>query len=312
MIKKILFGALLISAGAITAQNLELKSSSDSLIDGRTYYIYGTSAALSATKIHVANSSASPVEFGIIVREIANPTASDWQVCFGTDCFIANDGVATDQSFVGNTVPAIVPANGAYDGSKVAPFSFGWSSGDWGVWKVKVSNVSNINDNQEAYVVWTADGTFTGDINGDRILDANEVAGDIDNNGVIDGSEISGDMNGDGVINEWEVMGDPKGNSVISNVDITSVSELGKRNVGFDVYPNPVLDNLTVNYAIEGSFNSARVDVYDLLGQRVESHMINNNNGSLKLNVSALHTGVYFYAIKVNEETIKTERVIVR
>jgi len=36
------------------------------------------------------------------------------------------------------------------------------------------------------------------------------------------------------------------------------------------------------------------------------------NKGQLNLSVNNLHAGIYFYAIKVNEKTIKTVRVIVK
>lgn len=308
MMKNLLFGALVISAGALVAQNLDLKDEGDNSIGGYTHYIYDTGVNLAETKVHVSNSSASPIVFDITVFELANSTPSDWQVCFGVNCFIANHSVSTGQSFSSATAPA----SGSYNDSKIAPFSFGWANGDWGVWRVKINDVSNVIDSSSAYIVWTMGGAFAGDQNGNTIVDGSEIAGDIDGNGTIDGSEITGDMNGDGVINVWEVSGDSNGNGVIDNGEVLAITEINKKDVNFSIYPNPVADNLTINYSIDGDFNDARVDVYDLLGQKVESHRVTKNKGQLNLSVNNLHAGIYFYAIKVNEKTIKTERVIVK
>ena len=79
-----------------------------------------------------------------------------------------------------------------------------------------------------------------------------------------------------------------------------------------NAYPNPATDNLTISYAIEGNNNNARMDVYDVLGQKVTSHALNSNKGQVNLNVDNLNAGVYFYSIKVDNKAIRTERVIVK
>ena len=263
---------------------------------------------MAETKFHVENSSASPINFDISVWEMANSTSTDWQVCFGVNCYIANNSVSTAQTFSSATAPA----GGTYNDSKVAPFSFGWSAGDWGVWRMRVTDVSNSSDSSTAYIVWTMGGTFAGDQNANTIVDGSEIAGDINGNGTIDSGEITGDMNGDGVINPWEVSGDANGNGFIDNGEVLSTIELAKNSVTIKAYPNPVSSNLTINYSIEGNVDNARVDVYDVLGQVVSTYKLSNNKGQLKVNVDALTSGVYFYAIKVNDETIRTERVIVK
>jgi len=77
-------------------------------------------------------------------------------------------------------------------------------------------------------------------------------------------------------------------------------------------YPNPATDNLTISYVIDGNTNNARMDVYDVLGQKVTSHALNSNKGQVNLKVDNLNAGVYFYSIKVDNKAIRTERVIVK
>jgi len=172
--------------------------------------------------------------------------------------------------------------------------------------------VSNTSDSSTAYVYWAVAGTFAGDINGNTKVDGAEIAGDVDLNGTIDGSEITGDMNGDGIINPWEVSGDANGNGIIDNGEVLSTIEFTDDNVAFSAYPNPASSNLTINYSIEGDNDNARVDVYDVLGQVINSFEITDRKGQLTLNVENMNSGIYFYAIKVNEKTIRTERVIVK
>lgn len=308
MIKKILFIATIISVGFVSAQNLELKDESDNSIDGLTHYIYDTGINMANTKFHVANSSANVINFDCSVWELGNPTLSEWQVCFGINCYIANDGDPNEQTYA--SAPA--PAMGSYNDLKIAPFSFGWSNGDWGVWRVRVFDGANSGDSSTCYIVWTMGGTFSGDQNGNNIVDGSEIAGDMNANGTIDGGEITGDMNGNGVIDVWEVLGDANGNGIIDNGEVTSVVEFNEDNVMFNTYPNPVLNNLTVSYALEGNADNARVDVYDVLGQKINTYTLSNNKGQLNVNVESLNSGVYFYTIKVNEKTIRTERVIIK
>lgn len=92
----------------------------------------------------------------------------------------------------------------------------------------------------------------------------------------------------------------------------TSVEEIDKNAVKLSAFPNPASADLTINYSIKASYNTAEVKVYDVLGQEVVSRVLDANQGQVDLNVSNLNSGVYFYAIKVDEQTIRTERIIVQ
>lgn len=310
MIKKILFVTALISSGLLSAQNIELQDVNNNSIEGGTHYIYDTGTNLEVTKFHVANSSSGAITFDARVYELSNPIGSGMQICFGSACYLATAGVATAQQF--GDVAAVAPASGSYNDFKVAPFSGSWVTGNFAKWRVVAVDAANAADSSGACIVWTFGGTFAGDQNSNKIVDGTEIAGDIDGNGIIDGSEITGDMDGSGWIDVCEVGGDANGNGKIDNGEVLSVSELTEDNVDFDAYPNPVRDNLTINFAIEGTVNSARIDVYDVVGQQVASHTLNTAKGQINMSVSDLNAGVYFYSIKVDEKTIRTERVIVR
>ena len=91
-----------------------------------------------------------------------------------------------------------------------------------------------------------------------------------------------------------------------------SLDEINSDEVKLNAFPNPATNNLTINYSVNGDFNRANVEMYDVLGQKLISEDLTTSNGQVKLNVSNLNAGVYFYSIRVNGQAIKTERVIVQ
>lgn len=95
-------------------------------------------------------------------------------------------------------------------------------------------------------------------------------------------------------------------------VNPTSIDELSANSVKFSAYPNPTSGDLTVNYNIDVEDANNTLAVYDVVGKKVKSYTLLKNKGQLKLNVSDLNPGVYFYTVNVNGKALKTERVIVR
>lgn len=309
MIKKLLFIATFVFSGALIAQNLTLENSVGTSIEGKTYYFYDSGFSLSETKFHVSNSSASNINFGIKMYEIANSVPEDWQVCFGTDCRTATKSIAAAQDYKSATVNATA----SYDSVKIAPFSFSWSGGEWGVWRITIYDTLNTTDSSSAYVYWEAGGKPTGDINSNGVIDGNEVAGDIDEDGAATGNEIVGDVNGNGMIDPWEVGGDSNGNGVIDgNEHPLSVSEISADQIYFSAYPNPTNGVLTINYNIDANSAKNTLEVFDVVGKKVKSYALIGNKGKLELNVNDLNAGVYFYSVNVDGQALKTERIIVK
>jgi len=92
-----------------------------------------------------------------------------------------------------------------------------------------------------------------------------------------------------------------------------SVEELTENDVEISAYPNPASGSeVTVTYDVAKNVDHAELVMHDLVGKELDSYVLNTNENKLKLNVSGLNSGVYFYAIKVNKKTLKTERLIVR
>jgi hypothetical protein len=310
MIKKILFALTVLGTVSLVAQNLTLQDDQSNSIEGKTVYFYGNGSAMSETKLYVANGSASNIVFDARVYELANLPGSDLQICFGTACYTATAGISAAQ--FAYDAAAISPAMGYYNDFKVAPFAFSWSAGASAKWFVSVVNSTNLNDSSSACIIWTVDGTFAGDLNANTFWDSGEIAGDLNGNGIIDAGEKTGDMDGSGTIDVCEVAGDINGNGIIDNGEVLSAKEFMKNNAKLETYPNPVSDNLTINYSLDRNTDNVRIDVYDVVGQIIRTYALSSSEGQLKVNVDGINSGVYFYAIKVDGETIKTERVIVK
>jgi len=209
--KKIVLSIILVIASNLMfAQSFELRDHNDLLMLANDNEFRASGAPLSETKFHVRNATTNPITFGVKMYEISNPTLSEWQVCFGVNCFIANDGDPSQQIFLSQSVAGC----DTYTGLKIAPFAFGWQYGDEGTWRITVYDIANPNDSVSSIVTWKY--TLAGDINSNELYDIGEISGDVDESGVIDANEIAGDIDGDYVMwSSGEFIGDVNGNGIL-------------------------------------------------------------------------------------------------
>lgn len=77
-------------------------------------------------------------------------------------------------------------------------------------------------------------------------------------------------------------------------------------------YPNPASNYVDIDYNLPAEVESASIKVMSLLGSVVKESNITDSMGKLRLNVSDLNSGVYFYSVVINSEVIRTEKLIVR
>jgi hypothetical protein len=87
---------------------------------------------------------------------------------------------------------------------------------------------------------------IAGDVNGDGQITDPEIAGDTNGNGVIDGDEIAGDTNGDGQITDPEIAGDTNGDGVIDgdeiSGDVNGDGQITDPEIAGDTNGNGVID----------------------------------------------------------------------
>jgi hypothetical protein len=77
----------------------------------------------------------------------------------------------------------------------------------------------------------------------------------------------------------------------------------------FLIYPNPATESLYVNrYTVSGT---ATVQLYDVMGQKINSYSFPAGKKELKISTSKFSSGIYFVQL-VNDDTFSTKKFIVR
>jgi hypothetical protein len=84
-------------------------------------------------------------------------------------------------------------------------------------------------------------------------------------------------------------------------------NEVSGERVAF--YPNPVNEDLKLEYKIPVSSKVAKIKVYDLNGRLVEDYRISPSTDHILL-PSNYNNGLYLYSLEVDGQIIKTEKII--
>lgn len=82
----------------------------------------------------------------------------------------------------------------------------------------------------------------------------------------------------------------------------------------FNAYPNPATSQVTVQYELANrtAGDNAQIIITSLVGNKVYSQAINNNNGKASIDLSTLVAGIYFYSLEVNGQIVSTKKLIVK
>jgi len=78
-----------------------------------------------------------------------------------------------------------------------------------------------------------------------------------------------------------------------------------------NVYPNPSLGSVNFDIALESFATDAKLIIHNLLGERVWSTSIMNNEQKIVLGEGELTPGIYFYSIEANGRVAITEKLII-
>ena len=78
-----------------------------------------------------------------------------------------------------------------------------------------------------------------------------------------------------------------------------------------NAYPNPANSFTSLDYDMNGVKN-ARLVIYNFLGSVVKEIEITNSYGNLKVNTSDFDEGIYFYSLLINNEALKTQKLIIK
>ncbi|CAI8423210.1 MAG: Uncharacterised protein [Flavobacterium sp. SCGC AAA160-P02] len=99
---------------------------------------------------------------------------------------------------------------------------------------------------------------------------------------------------------------DPHAGNMNGTVTVTSTAGVTENKVlRFDIYPNPALDELSIQ--LPQGMNKATVSVFDYLGRLIKTQSLSSDNA--KLDVSFLSSGLYLISINADGK-IGTQRFI--
>ncbi|MBA3683157.1 MAG: T9SS type A sorting domain-containing protein [Bacteroidetes bacterium] len=74
-------------------------------------------------------------------------------------------------------------------------------------------------------------------------------------------------------------------------------------------FPNPVSDNLKLDYKIPENSKNARIKIYDISGKLIENYRISASTDHILL-PSSYNNGLYLYSLEVDGVIIKNEKII--
>lgn len=86
---------------------------------------------------------------------------------------------------------------------------------------------------------------------------------------------------------------------------------LGNQSGISESYPNPAQDVAKINYALTAGWNKAELMVYSMLGAQVRKIDLTEDQGTIKMNVANLPSGMYFYTLMVDDKSIVTKKMLV-
>jgi hypothetical protein len=79
-----------------------------------------------------------------------------------------------------------------------------------------------------------------------------------------------------------------------------------------DVYPNPAVDQATVEYTLFSGNVKAKIMIHNLLGNIIDEVPLPQSENRVKIRADALNSGVYFYTLYLDNEGVVTRKLLVR
>ena len=93
--------------------------------------------------------------------------------------------------------------------------------------------------------------------------------------------------------------------------DVDAVEDYSSVEVFSNAYPNPASNVVSFDYNMPFDAQSASVAIYNMMGQEVIRQDVNVGGSRMSINVSDLTDGVYFYSLIVNNQAVKTNKLVV-
>lgn len=78
-----------------------------------------------------------------------------------------------------------------------------------------------------------------------------------------------------------------------------------------DPFPNPASTFVKINYQFPSAGDNGELKIMDLTGKTVMTYPLNGSGNTLRINVSDLTRGLYFFTIYYKGQLIKSNKLIV-
>ena len=78
----------------------------------------------------------------------------------------------------------------------------------------------------------------------------------------------------------------------------------------YKLYPNPNNGNMVLDYTINET-DKAIMEIYDVSGKLIRSYSLNPASNQLILNEDKLNNGAYFYQLRVNNQLVQSDKLII-
>lgn len=102
------------------------------------------------------------------------------------------------------------------------------------------------------------------------------------------------------VVVKYDTSPDGINEAILNNI---SVSE---------IYPNPASDVVNIDYDMPYEVKEASVKIVNILGAVVKEQQINTRYNKMRINITDLTGGIYFYSLTINGEIYSTKKLIIR
>jgi hypothetical protein len=79
-----------------------------------------------------------------------------------------------------------------------------------------------------------------------------------------------------------------------------------------EIYPNPASNFVSLDYELTSDVKQANVKVFNLLGAEVKTANLESNGNKLRMDITDLESGIYFYSVIVNGDVYKTKKLVVQ
>jgi len=78
------------------------------------------------------------------------------------------------------------------------------------------------------------------------------------------------------------------------------------------LYPNPAFDYVDVDVQMSGTFSEVKIVIFNILGQEVKVHNLDNSLRTQRIDLRDLNPGMYPYQLVVDGKSLVTKKLIVR